>query len=89
MKRSLDFRDRIKNFILQELSLETGIKDLMDDEPLLERGIIDSLGILHLLAFLEENYGLLLSTEELNPHNFATLQNIVDLVARKLSLSDK
>lgn len=81
----MDRKEQIRNFILQELSLETGIKDLRDDEPLLERGIIDSMGILHLLAFLEENYGLLLSTEELNPHNFATLQNIVDLVARKLS----
>jgi len=43
------------------------------------------MGVLRLLAFLEENYGLLLSTEELNPQNFASLQNIVDLVERKLS----
>lgn len=81
----MELKKKIKEYILQELSLEKDISDIKEDEPLLEKEIIDSMGVLRLLAFLEENYGLLLSTEELNPQNFATLQNIVNLVERKLS----
>jgi len=81
----VELKKKIKEYILQELSLEKDISDIKEDEPLLEKEIIDSMGVLRLLAFLEENYGLLLSTEELNPQNFATLQNIVNLVERKLS----
>ncbi len=80
-----EVKERIKNFVLEELSLDGEVKILNDDDQLLERGIIDSMGILRLLAFLEENYGVLLSTEELNPDNFSTILNIAELVIKKIA----
>ena len=85
MKELSDIKERISHFILSELSLDTSINEIEGDVLLLEKGIIDSMGILRLLAYIEENYGLLLSTEELNSHNFSTIQDISSLVARKLS----
>ena len=82
----MEFKEKLRNFILKELCQDGNIKSLQDDEQLIEKGIIDSLGIVSLLAYLDENFGILLSEEELSPKNFATLQSICDLVAQKLQL---
>jgi len=82
----MEFKEKLRNFILKELCQDGNIKSLQDGEQLIEKGIIDSLGIISLLAYLDENFGILLSEEELSPKNFATLQSICDLVAQKLQL---
>lgn len=83
----MEFKKQMKRFILKELCLDGDIKSLADDEQLIEKGIIDSMSILSLLAYLDENFGIVLSEEELNPENFATLQSICDVVAKKLAKS--
>ena len=83
----MEFKEKLRNFILKELCQDGNIKSLQDDEQLIEKGIIDSVGIVSLLAYLDENFGILLSEEELSPKNFATLQSICDLVAKKLQES--
>lgn len=83
----MEFKEKIKNFILKELCQDRNTKSLADDEQLIEKGIIDSMSILTLLAYLDENFGILLTEEELNPKNFATLQSICDMVAKKMQMS--
>ena len=83
----MEFKEKLRNFILKELCQDGNIKSLQDDEQLIEKGIIDSLGIISLLAYLDENFGILLSEEELSPKNFATLQSISDMVAKKMQMS--
>ena len=82
----MEYKEKIRNFILKELCQDGNIKSLADDDPLIEEGIIDSMSTLTLLAYLDENFGILLSEEELSPKNFVTLQSICDLVAQKLQL---
>ncbi|MFX0199473.1 MAG: acyl carrier protein [Candidatus Hodarchaeota archaeon] len=81
----MDIKEKLRQFIMEELSLDGPIKDLKDDDLLIESGLIDSMGILNLLAFLEQNYGILLSEDELNVKKFATLQSICDTVDQKLA----
>lgn len=83
----MEIKEQMRHFILKELCLDGSIKSLADDEQLIEQGIIDSMGILSLLAYLEENFGILLTEEELNTKNFATLQSICDMVAKKMQMS--
>ena len=83
----MEFKEKLRNFILKELCQDGNIKSLQDGEQLIEKGIIDSLGIISLLAYLDENFGILLSEEELSPKNFATLQSICDMVAKKMQMS--
>ena len=52
----MDVKEKIRQFIIEEVCLDGTIKDLADDDLLIESGIIDSMGILTLLAFLEENF---------------------------------
>ena len=81
----MDAKEKIRQFVLEDLSLDDTIKDLADDDLLIENGIIDSMGILRLLAFLDEKFGILFSEGEVNTENFGTLQSICDLVAKKLA----
>lgn len=57
-----------------------GRPDLAGDEPLLESGILDSLAILKLLAFIEESFGVTVPDEDFDPANFETLEAIEALI---------
>lgn len=82
----MDLKEKIRQFIMEELKVSHGdVEYLKDDTHLIENGFLDSLMILNLLAFLEENFGILLSSEETNPENFETIQSINDLVVKKLT----
>jgi acyl carrier protein len=69
----------VENFLYGEDSM------LKEDTSFLEEGIIDSTGILELIAFLEETYGLTIRDEEYVPENFDTLGNVARFLERKLS----
>jgi acyl carrier protein len=74
--------DRIREFILKHFPLarKNGVKA---DEKWLETGMIDSLGILDLVHFLESEFCLQISDEELLPENFESLKTVTDFVCRK------
>lgn len=72
----------LKKYIVSRFLQGDGGK-LTDDGSLFESGIIDSLGVLHLVAFLEERYGLHVEDEELIPENFETVNRIMDFVKSK------
>ena len=73
----------IKQFIKDDLASDVDLGDLDENKPLLESGIIDSLGILKLIAFMEKQFGIRVEDEELIPENFETLLAICSMVARK------
>ena len=73
----------IKQFIKDDLASDVDLGDLDENKPLLESGIIDSLGILKLIAFMEKQFGIRVEDEELVPENFETLLAICSMVARK------
>ena len=58
---------------------------LIEDTSFLESGIIDSTGMLELVGFLEERFGIRVEDEELVPDNLDSLQNIAAFIARKLN----
>lgn len=55
-----------------------------DDTSFLESGIIDSTGLLELVGFLEERFGIRVADEELVPENLDSLSNISAYLAGKL-----
>lgn len=59
-------------------------RPLADDQSFLESGIVDSTGMLELVSFLEEKYGITIADHELVPQNLDSLRNVSQLVARKL-----
>jgi acyl carrier protein len=56
---------------------------LAEDDHLMERGIIDSMGMMELIGFFEERFGVHASDDEITEQNLSTLRRIVAFVARK------
>ena len=75
-------RDKIKAFIVENFLF--GKDDgLEDDTSFLEEGIIDSTGVLELVSFLEEEYGIAVEDEELVPENLDSIDNVTKYLERK------
>lgn len=53
------------------------------DSPLLESNLLDSLGIIQLMTFLADNFGIEVSDEDFVPENFATIRSLVNFVLSK------
>lgn len=57
--------------------------DLTDEASLLDLGIIDSTGVLEVIAFLEDTFGIEVADEELLPENLESIGRIAAFVERK------
>ena len=75
-----DLSTRIKEFIMTEVNPELQLTALADDEPLIESGIVDSLGVLKIMSFLDETFGIDLSSGEIKLENFKDVRTICALV---------
>jgi acyl carrier protein len=73
----------LKRFIMNEIATELDLKELDESQSLLETGILDSLGILKLVAFIEAEFLVKIEDEELIPENFETLSEISRMISNK------
>ena len=78
--------NEIRKFIEENFILE-GEDHLGEEDSLLEKGIIDSTGVLELVAFLEETYQFKIKDEELVPENLDSIKNISQFIQTKLNAS--
>lgn len=60
---------------------ELGAKELGADDSLLSSGLLDSLAIVKLLSFVEEEFDVEISDADFDPENFETLSSITKLIA--------
>jgi acyl carrier protein len=72
-------KERIRRFIVDSFFVE----DFADDDSFLRRGLIDSTGMMELVAFLEEQFQLSLQDGELVPENLDSLARVTAFVERK------
>lgn len=78
-------QDQIKQFILTELIKGGNGQELSEDDNLIDNGIVDSLGIMKLVSFLESSYKLSISDDEILIENFETINIIANFISSKLS----
>jgi acyl carrier protein len=72
-------RARIRGFIVESFFVE----EFSDDDSFLRNSIIDSLGMLELVAFLEKEFGIKVKDSELVPENLDSLVRVCAFVERK------
>jgi acyl carrier protein len=77
-----EYSTKIKDFIITEVSPDLNLSGLDDDQLLIDSGIIDSLGVLRILAFLDETFGIDLSDGEIKLENFRTVRTICEMIER-------
>ena len=76
--------EKLEKVFLTEIAVDLGKKSLNPDEDLLEQGILDSIGIMKLIVFIEENFGIQVADEEIIPENFQNLNSMVAFVGQKI-----
>jgi acyl carrier protein len=72
----------LASFIEQKLVGDDRRIAISEKTSLIEDGIIDSMGLLQILAFLEERAGVRVPDDEVSPENFETIEAIEGLVTR-------
>ncbi len=85
MERANQASERIREFILGKFPLARK-RAVNDEANLLQSGVLDSLGVLDLVAFVENEFGIQVSDEELLPGNFRTITSLAAFVHRKCSV---
>lgn len=78
----MDIRQELRDFIVRTFFL-TGEATLADDDLLLEQGIIDSTGVLEILGFIEERFGIGVDDAEILPENLGSIARITAFVERR------
>lgn len=79
----MPIKQQVREFILTNYLFTDDPKKLSDAESLLRNGAMDSTGILELIMFLEERFGIKVADEEMIPANLDSVQSVVGFVERK------
>jgi acyl carrier protein len=79
-----NIQNEVRKFIIDNFLFGQQDKQIGDGDSFLESGIIDSTGVLELIAFLESRYGISIADEELIPANLDSVDRVSGFVNRKL-----
>ena len=73
----------LERFIVDELLLGSHQTELDRDAPLISSGILDSLALLQLMVFIEQQFGVAIQDGEVIPDHFQTITRIRSFIERK------
>jgi acyl carrier protein len=74
--------EQVRKFITTNFYVDSA-DELLDEDSLLDRGIVDSTGVLEVIAFLEETFGISVEDSEMLPDNLDSIARIAAFVKRK------
>jgi acyl carrier protein len=80
-------RDKVRDFILENYLFTTDTSAIGYDDSLLDRGIVDSTGMLEIIFFIEEQLGVKVKDEEMVPDNLDSVNKIAQFVHGKRQAS--
>lgn len=78
-------KETITKFVNEQFLKGNKAITLTDDSSFIDEGIIDSLGVLELVSFIEESFGFRVEDEEMVPDNLDSINKIVAYVSLKLA----
>jgi acyl carrier protein len=78
----------VREFLTDNFPLSGDATELDRDESLIGAGVIDSTGVLEVIGFVEERYGVEIADEEVLPENLDSIASIGRFVAGKLGATD-
>jgi acyl carrier protein len=80
---NVDIKNKFNSFIRNKFLLGDDSKALDDNDSFLDKGIIDSTGVLELVNFIEETFDVNVEDEELVPDNLDSINKLVSYIKRK------
>lgn len=79
----MSVEEKIRNFILENYLFTDDQSALNNTDSFLDKGIIDSTGILELIFFMEQDLNVQVNDEEMIPDNLDSVNNIVNFIENK------
>ena len=79
----IDIKETIREFIADNFLKRDESKTFDDDDSFLENAMIDSVGVVELVAFIEETFGFRVEDEELVPENLDSVDKLVAYIQLK------
>jgi acyl carrier protein len=81
----MQIEPQIRQYLAENFLFSNNGYELEDEASFLEEGIVDSTGVLELVMFVEETFGITVQDEELVPQNFDSVSQLAAYVRRKLA----
>ncbi len=76
-------REQLVGFLRQIQKAGVPVESIGDEEGLVASGLIDSLAIMEIVVYLEENYGIDFSSRGIDPEELGSIGSILDLIERE------
>jgi acyl carrier protein len=73
----------IEQFIIDELLAGKDIKKVGAEDSLIESNVLDSLGLIRLITFIEQQFGIPIRDDDVTPENFQTINSIKTFIESK------
>ena len=78
----MDIKEQVRTFVTSNFYVADP-SALEDSASLLDKGIIDSTGVLEVIFFIEETFGIIVEDSEMLPENLDSIERISNFIARK------
>ena len=84
----MNIQEQIREYIVENILFGDG-ENLQPDTSFQEEGVIDSMGILGLISFVEDTYGITIEDDDLTIENLGSVQDVSSFVRRKLTATQQ
>ena len=79
----MDIKQKLRRYLAESVLMTEEVESISDEASFLERNLLDSTGVLELVAFVEETFGIKVEDREIVPQNLDSLSRIEAYVTRK------
>jgi acyl carrier protein len=79
----MNAKDQVRQYIAENFLFSDDGCSLPDDASFLEEGIVDSTGVLELVMFVEQEFNIAVSDDEIVPENFDSVNRLATYIRRK------
>lgn len=80
---NVTMKKTIRHYIMENLLFTEDESILQDSDSFLDGGIIDSTGVMEIILFIEETFGIKVNDDEMLPANLDSVDNLAAFVQRK------
>jgi acyl carrier protein len=84
----MDINQQIRDYIAKNLLFSDNGFQFKDDDSFLNEGIVDSVGVMELISFVDSQYGLKVDPSEVSPENFDSVNKLAAFIRRKQSVAE-
>lgn len=80
----MNYREKVRGYINENLLIFGEKTKFTDEDNIFERGFVNSLFAMKLLTYVEQEFNILVESEDMEISNFNSVNNIVKLIEKKV-----